>query len=103
MLLSHHYLIFMLQPVYYFYRANQAQRPACIGIHMGGKGNKWSSLTYLEERGMTTLYGPSDLDFQSALPDSEGKTQEELAAMPKFIQGFRCGNLWEKVRQIVII
>jgi hypothetical protein len=85
------------QSLFYFYRANQAQRPACIGIHMGGRGNKWSSLIDLEERGMTTLFGPDDLDLSVLLPDSEGQTTEQLAAMPEFIRAFRCGNVWEKV------
>jgi hypothetical protein len=65
---------------------------------MGGSGKKWSSLKYLEERGMTTLFGPTeDVDMSIALPDSEGKTQDQLAAMPKFISAYRCGNMWEKV------
>ena len=52
----------------------------------------------MEERGLAALY----LDFDEfdamlqAIPDTFGKTTEEIKAMPRFVQHFKCQDALEK-------
>jgi hypothetical protein len=85
----------------YCYRAGlHINRPACIVYHGGTRvqGKRRNVLKELEDRGMTMLLSDESLveAIDTSVPDSLGKTEEELEKMPRLIRSYRCGNLIEK-------
>jgi hypothetical protein len=79
----------------YMYRAfANENRPACIGINVG-LNSKWTDvMKSLEERGLTVLYKDDReaRDIDEYIPDTLGKSQAEIDAMPAFIRSYKCGN-----------
>ena len=86
--------------VLYFYRAAvNRNRPICVANHMGGRAerNRAAALKELEDRGLGVLMSIEN-EYKAvidAVPDSLGKTEEEIQAMPPFIRNFKCGKQWE--------
>ena len=81
----------------YCYRVGMnVNRPACVGFHFGGRPEKMRQrvLAELEDRGMTTFFAPEAQlkAADDAVPDSAGKTKEEVEKMPPFVRNYKCGN-----------
>jgi len=70
---------------------NVRHRPALFAIHIGG--GQIEVLQHLQDLGMTTLgmsdYFEKKVAFEN-LPDMLGKTDAEIAALPKYLQYFKC-------------
>lgn len=84
----------------YFYRAAvNRNRPVCIANHMGGRRQveRQRTLQELEDRGLATLFSEDSIykEIEDAIPNSLGKTEQEIQAMPKFVRNYKCGNLIE--------
>jgi hypothetical protein len=84
----------------YGYRAGlHKNRPAIIGYHnFKNKEPRQEVLKNLEDLGMTTLYSDGDIlaDVDAAIPDTFGKTQEEIDKMPRNVRSYKCGKFTEK-------
>ena len=52
----------------------------------------------LDKLGLASFHGLSTADSQmyAAVPDSGGKSDEELAAMPEYVRNFKCSDQVEK-------
>jgi hypothetical protein len=52
----------------------------------------------LEEIGLTSLIldDREEKAMNEIIPDTAGKSEEEIAAMPEFIRSFKCGKQIEK-------
>jgi hypothetical protein len=77
------------------YRAFASEnRPACIGINVGLTSKWMDVMAGLEERGLTVLFKDDRefRDIEGYIPDTLGKSQAEIDAMPAFIQSYKCGN-----------
>ena len=76
---------------YYCYRAGMS-RAACVGMHASGRGHL-QALEELRERGMAALYYNQTLVDESyrRIPDTAGRSQEEIDAMPSHVRYFKCG------------
>lgn len=86
--------------VLYFYRAAlNRNRPICIANHIGGRAEprRTAALEELEDRGLGVLMS-IEKEYKAvidAVPDSLGKTDEEIQATPPLIRNFKCGKRWE--------
>jgi len=86
---------------HYCYRAGLSQnKPACIANHIGGgyMGNsRREALIEFEEQGLVAFSADEDVlqAAQNGIPDSAGKTEDEINQMPRFVQNYKCGNLIE--------
>ncbi|KAL7571142.1 hypothetical protein ACA910_014746 [Epithemia clementina (nom. ined.)] len=75
----------------YFHRAALLpKRPALLSI-LGGGSQVWS----LEEWGPAVFAMSADSVIEK-IPDTAGKSQEEIDQMPEYIRSFRCGKGVEK-------
>jgi hypothetical protein len=86
---------------HYCYRAGLSiNRPAIIAYHLGTRGQEVRRAIFkdLEDRGMTTLYSDEAIlaVVDAAVPDTLGKTEEEIEKMPRCVRSYKCGNLIEK-------
>jgi hypothetical protein len=84
----------------YFYRgALNRNRPALIANHLGLRGqlSRSGPAKVLESLGLAAFYSNEQIyeDAQAFMPDSLGKTEEEISAMPLLVRNFKCGNLIE--------
>ena len=85
----------------YFYRGGvNRNRPALIANHLGTRFlvQRSEASKQLEQRGLAAFFSDPKIyeEAEAAVPDSLGKTAEEIQAMPKFVRNYRCGNLIEK-------
>jgi len=74
-----------------------ASRPAAVAFHLGST-ERINILTSLAEKGMTTLY-MDDKEYWNVLkqvPDTLGKSQEEIDAMPPYVRSFKCDGKVEE-------
>jgi hypothetical protein len=74
-------------------------RPSCVALEIQGYvGPRRSVLRSLENSGVAALYMPPDVvnTAHSGIPDSFGKTDAELQAMPPFVRSFKCEGALEK-------
>lgn len=84
--------------LYYYRAAMSATRPAAIGFPRGEYMQRIDMLNALGDLGMTTLY-MNETEFRNVLelvPDTLGKRQDELEAMPPFVRNFKCDNRIEE-------
>jgi hypothetical protein len=86
--------------LFFHHAALNPGRPVCIGLQIGGRTRvaKEALINNLEERGLAALYF-EDTNYgisMGSIPDSFGKTDEELAAMPPFVRDFVCNKGIEK-------
>ena len=84
----------------YFYRGGvNRNRPALIANHLGTRFSvqRSEASKQLEQRGLAAFFSDDKIYelAEAAVPDSLGKTAEEIQAMPKFVRNYRCGNLME--------
>lgn len=75
-------------------------RPACIGVRVDGRtmADRIEALDDLEEIGLTTMYTYED-SLQSvvdAIPDSFGKSTEQLQEMAPYVKFLKCEGKIEK-------
>lgn len=72
---------------------NVPYRPALIGLHHSG-GERDEILSAMHEIGMTTLGHDAAVHSRiyHLLPDTAGKSDQEIEALPPFTQYFRCDN-----------
>ena len=69
-------------------------RPVSIALNVG-RNNAWVPvMKNLEERGLTVIYKDDreEKDILENVPNTMGKSQAEIHAMPAFLQSFKCGN-----------
>ena len=54
-------------------------------------------LKQMEEHGLGVLFADEAVytDVINAVPDSLGKSQSEIEAMPLYVRNFKCGKQWE--------
>ena len=83
-------------PEYYFYRAAAqfSNYPAFVGLRM----EKFAqALEEMKQRGFAAFQLDEHLSFQlqQELPDTAGKTQDEINQMPSHVRSFRCGKTIE--------
>lgn len=77
----------------YFYRAGMsANNPAAIVLN-GGR-ERLEVLTNLEKLGMTALFQRKgeQQEIQKVIPDTAVLTENQMKAMPPYVQYFRCGR-----------
>lgn len=83
----------------YFYHAALAQsRPAVLGIGIVGHGGRRDlTLQVMEDLGMTSFIMDEAVvkEMRDAVPDTFGKTDEEIALMPPYIRHLRCIEKFE--------
>jgi hypothetical protein len=83
----------------YFLRAAiLPNRPALVALHPGGHKGRSDVMKQLEEIGLTSLIldDREEKAMNKIIPDTAGKSEEEIAAMPEFIRSFKCGKQIEK-------
>lgn len=84
----------------YCYRAAMNRnKPACIALHSGrpSQGSRTDALSKLERLGASVLISDENVleNVMDAIPDSQGKNDNELAKMAPFVRFFKCGGLIE--------
>ena len=84
---------------HYFYRAGyNPNRPALMTGDVGNDRVRIDIMMAMDTMGLASFYRESS--FQKAqwlkLPDTEGLTEDQVAAMPPYVRAFRCGNQFEK-------
>jgi hypothetical protein len=80
----------------YFLRAGTlAQQPAVVGFNNNGRPR---AVQAAEDTGMPAFlqYHPDEKARNRAIPDTFGLSDAEIAAMPKFVQHYKCGAQIEK-------
>jgi hypothetical protein len=78
--------------LYMYHAFASGNRPVSIGLD-GAYRHKEVMLS-LEERGIPVLF-KDDIEVRNIagyIPDTVGKSQAEIDAMPTFLQSFKCGN-----------
>jgi hypothetical protein len=79
----------------YMYRAfANENRPAFIGVNVGINSRWQDVMASLEERGLAVFY-KDDREarvIDEYIPDTLGKSEAEIDAMPAFIRSYKCGN-----------
>jgi hypothetical protein len=83
----------------YFLRAAMLQnRPALVALHIGGHKGRRDVMTELEQIGLTALVldDSEEKAMNAAIPDTTGKSDEEVAEMPELVRSFKCGKQIEK-------
>jgi hypothetical protein len=82
----------------YFLRAAiLPNRPALVGLHMGGHAGRRTVMKELEEIGLTSLVLDNGEEgaMNNVIPETTG-SDEEVAEMPEFVRHFKCGKQIEK-------
>jgi hypothetical protein len=83
--------------LHYGYRGGlNPGRPAFLGVHVGGRSLKArvQRLQQLEEMGMAVFIGAeaSMSAMRVAVPDSFGKSEEEISKMPEYVRNLKCSE-----------
>lgn len=84
----------------YCYRAAlNPNKPACIALHAGKPSQqpRASALSKLEKLGASVFISDEAVleSVMDNIPDSQGKSDYDLAKMPPFVRSFKCGGLVE--------
>jgi hypothetical protein len=79
--------------LYMYHAFASGNRPVSIGLD-GASRHKNDVMQHLEERGIPVLFKDhiEARDIEGYIPDTLGKSQAEIDAMPLFVQSFKCGN-----------
>ena len=85
--------------LHYFYRAGlNPGRPVIAALHVGGrnKGGRFDRMRELEAMGLAAFGHDADDDelheMIEGVPDSIPLSDEDLAALPKYVRNFKCGD-----------
>jgi hypothetical protein len=85
--------------VQYFMRAALLPNaPAVLALHTAGQKGRRNVIRDMNKAGMAA----SEFDFgvengmYSKIPDTTGKSEEEMAEMPELVRKFKCGSQMEK-------
>jgi hypothetical protein len=77
----------------YFLRAGiLAHQPAVVALHLGSDSGRVNAVQAAEDTGIPAflMVENEDRAIQAAIPDTFGKSDAEIAEMPKFVRNFRC-------------
>jgi hypothetical protein len=72
-------------------------RPAYLTVHVGGRAqkNREGRLTELEEMGMAVFSEYKLSEMRQGVPDTFGKSEEEISKMPEYVRNLKCNGKWE--------
>ena len=82
---------------YFLRAATQLNQPAFVALNTGGNRGRGKVVKEMEEKA-TCAFELSEgtiADIKKAIPDTAGKSDQEIAEMPKLVRNFKCGKQLE--------
>jgi hypothetical protein len=82
---------------YFLRAATQLNQPAFVALNTGGTRGRGKVVREMEEKA-TCAFELSEgtiADIKKAIPDTAGKSDQEIAEMPELVRKFKCGKQLE--------